>query len=97
MISNSSNPKLLACRDIILETVTVYQITFVEDILSDANIVNITEISQSGLSALSRSVNTVSGTLKVRGENRETNHLKNFNNTNKVIFIQLFLNLSPMH
>ena len=52
MISNSSNPKLVACRDIILETVTVYQITFLEGILSDANIVNITEISQSGLSAL---------------------------------------------
>ena len=34
---------------------------------------------------MSRSLNTVLGTLKVMGENRETNYLKNFDNAGEII------------
>ena len=36
-------------------------------------------------SAVSHSINTVLGTLKVMGENRETKYLKNFNNADGII------------
>ena len=34
IITTSSNPELVACRDALLETATVYQTTFLEDVLS---------------------------------------------------------------
>ena len=34
---------------------------------------------------MSRSLNTVLGTLKVMGENRETSYLKNFDNAGEII------------
>ena len=41
IITTSSNPELVACRDALLETATVYQIAFLEDVLSVANILSL--------------------------------------------------------
>ena len=85
-LSDSRNPELVACRNTPSETATVYQITFLEDALSVTNILSL--LLQSGknnFSAISRSENTSLVTLKVMVENRETNHLKKFNNADEII------------
>ena len=41
IITTSSNPGLVACRDTILETASVYQVTFLEDVLSITNILSL--------------------------------------------------------
>ena len=41
IITTSSNPELVACRDALLETATAYQIAFLEDVLSVANILSL--------------------------------------------------------
>ena len=81
IITTSINAELVACRDTLLETATVYQITFLEDVLSATNIMSLLlQSDKKDFSAISPSTNTVMGTLKVMGENRETKYLKNFNN-----------------
>ena len=69
-----------------LETATIYQITFLEDVLSVTNILSLLPQSdKKDLSAASRSINTVLGTLKVMGESNETRYLKNFNKADEII------------
>ena len=86
IITTSINPELVACRDTLLETATVYQITFLEDVLSVTNIMSLLlQSDKKDFSAISRSANIVMGTLKVMGENRETKYLKNFNNADEII------------
>ena len=76
IITTSSNPEVVACRDALLETATVCQTTFLEDVLI---------WQKKDFSATSHSKNMVLGTLKVMGANRETKYLKNFNNADKII------------
>ena len=69
-----------------LETATIYQITFLEDVLSVTNILSLLKQSdKKDFSAASRSINTVLGTLKVMGESNETRYLKNFNKADEII------------
>ena len=69
-----------------LETATIYQITFLEDVLSVTNILSLLKQSdKKDFSAASRSINTVLGTLKVMGESKETRHLKKFNKADEII------------
>ena len=57
-----------------------------EDILSVANILSLLlQSDKKDLSAIARSVNGVIEILRNIGENIDTNHLKNFNNANKII------------
>ena len=54
--------------------------------LSGTNILSLLlQSDKNNFSAISCSMNTVLGTLKVMGENRETNYLKYFNNIDKII------------
>ena len=54
--------------------------------LSNTNILSVLlQSDKKDFSAISRSINTVLGTLKVMGENRGTNYQKNFNNADKII------------
>ena len=86
IITTSSNPELAARRDTLSEIATVYQITFLEDVLSVTNILSLLlQSDKKDFSAISRSINTVLGTLKVMRENRETKYLKNFSNTDEII------------
>ena len=72
IITTSSNPELVACQDTLLKTAPVYQITFLEDVLSITNILSLLlQSDKIDFSALSRSIIIVLGTLKVMGENRE--------------------------
>ena len=75
IITTSSNPEIVACQDTLLETATVYQITLLEDMLSNTNILSVLlQSDKKDFSAISHSINTVLGTLKVMGENRGTNY-----------------------
>ena len=61
--------------EILVETANVYQITFLEDVLSITNILSLLlQSDKNDFSAISCSVNTVLGTLKNMGEDREANH-----------------------
>ena len=61
--------------EILVETANVYQITFLEDVLSITNILSLLlQSDKNDFSAISCSVNTVLGMLKNMGENREANH-----------------------
>ena len=61
--------------EILVETANVYQITFLEDVLSITNILSLLlQSDKNDFSAILCSVNTVLGTLKNMGENREANH-----------------------
>ena len=54
--------------------------------LSIANILSLLlQSDKKNVSAKSRSINTVLGTLKVMGGNRETKYLKIFNNADEII------------
>ena len=69
-----------------LGTATIYQITFLEDVLSVTNILSLLKQSdKKDFSAASRSINTVLGTLKVMWESKETRHLKKFNKADEII------------
>ena len=86
IISTTNNLELVTYRNILLDTETVYQITFLEDVLIVTNILSL--LLQSDIkdfTVIARSVNTVPEILKNIGENTDTNHLKNFNNTNEII------------
>ena len=86
IISTSSNPELVVRQETLLETAAVSQITFLEYALSITNILSLLiQSDKKDFSAILRSVNTVLGTSNVMGKNRETNHLKNFNNAGKII------------
>ena len=86
IISTSNNPELLTYRNTLLDTETVYQITFLEDVLSVTNILSLLlQSDKNDFSAIARSVNTVIEILKNIGENTDANHLKNFNNANEII------------
>ena len=53
--------------------------------LSITNILSLLlQSDKKDFSAISCSVNTVLGTSKIMGENREINHLKNFNNADEI-------------
>ena len=81
IISTTNNPELVTYRNTLLDTETVYQITFLEDVLSVTNILPLLlQSDKKDFSAIARSVNTV-----IIGENIDTNHLKNFNNANELI------------
>ena len=72
IITTSSNLELVACQDTLLKTAPIYQITFLEDVLSIANILSLLlQSDKIDFSAISRSIIIVLGTLKVMGENRE--------------------------
>ena len=86
IISTTNNLELVTYRNILLDTETVYQITFLEDVLIVTNILSL--LLQSDIkdfTVIARSVNTVPAILKNIGENTDTSHLKNFNNTNEII------------
>ena len=77
IISTKNNPELVTYRNTLLDTKTVYQITFLEDVLSVTNILSL--LLQSGkkdFSVIARSVDTVIEILKNIGENIDTNYLK---------------------
>ena len=85
-ISTTNNPELVTYRNTLLDTETVYQITFLEDVLSVTNILSLLlQSDKNDFSAIAQSVNTVTEILKNIEENIDTNHLKNFNNANKII------------
>ena len=76
-----------------------YQTTVLPDVL-------LLQSDKKNFPAISCSINTALGTLKVKGEKRGKNHLKNVNIADKntqtiyyvtVIFIQLLLNLSSVY
>ena len=86
IISTSNNPELVTYRNTLLDTETVYQITFLEDVLSVTNILSLLlQSDKNYFSAIARSVNTVIEILKNIGENTDANHLKNFNNAIEII------------
>ena len=86
IISTTYNPELVTYRNILLDTETVYQIKFLEDVLSMTNILSLLlQSDKKDFSAKARSVNMVIEILKNIGENIDTNHLKNFNNANEII------------
>ena len=86
IISITNNPELVTYRDTLLDTETAYHITFLEDVLSVTNILSLLlQSDKKDFSAIVRSVNTVIEILKNIGENIDTNHFKNFNNTNEII------------
>ena len=64
IITTSSNPERVVCRDTHLIAATVYQITFLEDVLSITNILSLLlQSDKKGFYVTSRSVNTDLGTL----------------------------------
>ena len=80
--STSGNPELVACQDTLLDIAAVYQTTSLEEALSVTNILPLLRQSdKNDFSAISRFVDMI----KFMAENRETNHLKNFNNTDEII------------
>ena len=86
IISTTNNPELVTYRNTLLDTETVYQITFLEDVLSVTNILSLLlQSDKKDFSAIASSVNAVIEILKNIRENIDTNHLKNFNNANKII------------
>ena len=86
IISTSNIPELLTYRNTLLDTETVYQITFLEDVISVTNILSLLlQLDKNDFSAIARSVNTVIELLKNIGENTDANHLKNFNSANEII------------
>ena len=85
-ISTTNNPELVTYRNTLLDTETVYQIMFLEDVLSVTNILSLLlQSDKKDFFVIARSVNTVTEILKNIGENIDTNHLKNFNNANEII------------
>ena len=71
IITTSSNAERVACRDTHLEAATVYQITFLEDVLSVTNILSLLlQSDKKGFCVISRSVNTDLGTLNYRREQK---------------------------
>ena len=71
IITTSSNPERVACRDTHLEAATVYQITFLEDVLSVTNILSLLlQSDKKGFCVISRSLNTDLGTLNYRREQK---------------------------
>ena len=84
--STTNNPEIVTYRNTILDTETVYQITFLEDVLSVTNILSLLlQLDKKDLSTIAQPVNTVTEILKNFGENIDTNYLKNFNNANEII------------
>ena len=85
IISTTNNSELATYRNTLLDTETVYQITFLGGVLSVTNILSLLlQADKKDFSAIARSVNTVIEILKNIGENIGTNHLKNFNNANEI-------------
>ena len=81
-----NNPELVTYRNTRLDTETVYQITFLEDVLSVTNILSLLlQSDKKDFSAIAQAINTVIEVLKNIGENVDTNHLKNFNKASKII------------
>ena len=86
IITIKNNPELVTYGNTCLDTETVYQITFLEDVLSVTNILSLLlQSDKKDFSAIAQAINTVIEILKNIGENVDTNHLKNFNNASKII------------
>ena len=83
IIFTTNNLELVTYRNTILDTETVYQITFLEDVLSVTNILSLLlQLDKKDFSTIAQPVTEV---LKNFGENIDTNYLKNFNNANEII------------
>ena len=83
IISTTNNPELVTYRNTLLDTETVYQITFLEDVLSVTNILSLLlQLDKKDFSTIAQPVTEI---LKNFGENIDTNYLKNFNNANEII------------
>ena len=86
IISTTNNLELVTYRSTLLDTETVCQIMFLEDVLSGTNILSLLlQSEKKDFSLTARSLNMVIEILKNIGENIDTNHLKNFNNANEII------------
>ena len=83
IIFTTNNLELVTYRNTILDTETVYQITFLEDVLSVTNILSLLlQLDKKDFSTIAQPVTEI---LKNFGENIDTNYLKNFNNANEII------------
>ena len=86
IISTTNNLELVTYRSTLLDTETVCQIMFLEDVLSGTNILSLLlQSEKKDFSLTARSLNMVTEILKNIGENIDNNHLKNFNNANEII------------
>ena len=86
IISTTNNLELVTYRNTLLDTETVCQITFLEDLISATNILSLLlQSDKKDFSVMAQTVDIVTEILKNIGENVDTNHLKNFNNANKII------------
>ena len=86
IISTTNNLELVTYRNTLLDTETVCQITFLEDLISATNILSLLlQSDKKDFSVMAQTVDIVTEILKNIGENIDTNHLKNFNNANKII------------
>ena len=86
IVSNKANAELLGHRDTLLQTKTVYRITFLEDVLSVTNALSLLlQSDRKDFAAISRSVNSTMHVLKAIGEDRNCSHLRSFNKSNEII------------
>ena len=85
IISITNNLELVTYRNR-LDTEPVYQRTLLEDVLNVTKILSLLlQSDKKDFSEIAQSINTVIEILRNIGENTNPNHLKHFNNSNKII------------
>ena len=86
IVSSKNNAELLVHRDTMLESQTVFQITFLEDVLSVTNALSLLlQSDHKDFAAISRSVDNTIAKLKGIGKSYDSIHLKSFRESDKII------------
>ena len=86
IVSKKNNPELLVHRDTMLESKTVYRITFLEDVLSVTNALSLLlQSDHKDFAAISRAVNNTVAILEGISQNFNSPHLKSFQESIEII------------